>query len=102
MKKIILSAAFLTFAAFSTVKANSIEYTAIQASSQDSTQSREVKIDELPEPVKTTLASDAYKDWTPVSATWSKSKDGEFYQIILKKGEEQGSLKIDPAGKVIQ
>lgn len=103
MKKVILSAAFLAIAGFTAVNAKSIENTPVAyATVQDSTQAKDVKIEELPAPVKTTLAAEAYKDWTPVSAKWTKTDAGEVYHVTVKKGEEQGVLKIDATGKVVQ
>ncbi|HEY1010774.1 MAG: hypothetical protein ACO1NS_07110 [Daejeonella sp.] len=104
MKKVILSAAIMAITGFTAVNAKSIENTTIPvyAVVQDSTQSKEVKLEELPAPVKATLGADAYKDWTPASATWVKTKDGEHFAIVVTKGQEKAVLKIDPAGKVIQ
>ncbi len=104
MKKVILSAAFVAIAGFTAVSAKSIENTtnSIYAVVQDSTQSKEVKLEELPAPVKATLGAEAYKDWTPASATWVKAKEGEHFAITLTKGQEKAVLKIDPTGKVIQ
>ncbi len=103
MKKVILSAAFLAIAGFTAANAKSIEITSpAHAVVQDSTQSKEVKLEELPAPVKATLSAEAYKDWTPASAKLVKAKDSEYYAITVKKGQEQGVLKIDAAGKVIQ
>jgi hypothetical protein len=102
MKKVILSAAFLAIAGITAANAKSIKTTPAVYAVQDSTQSKTVKLEDLPDPVKATLAADAYKDWTPASATLVKAKDGEYYAIIVKKGQEQAILKVDAAGKVVQ
>ena len=102
MKNVILSAAFLAFGGFSAAQAGIIDPTVVSYMVQDSTQSKEVKLEELPDAVKATLASDAYKDWTPVSALWIKTKDQVYYQIAVKKDADEAVLKIDPEGKVIQ
>ena len=103
MKKVILSAAFIAIAGLTAANAKSIYTTPVSyAAVQDSTQAKTVKLEDLPAPVKTTLAADAYKDWTPASATIVKTKDGEHYAVIVKKGQEQAVLKIDATGKVIQ
>lgn len=104
MKKVLLSAAIMAITGFTVASANSIHQTttSVYTVGQDSTQSKEVKLEELPAPVKATLAADAYKDWTPASATWVKTKDAEHYAVIVTKGEEKAVLKIDPTGKVVQ
>jgi hypothetical protein len=62
-----------------------------------------VKLEELPEPVKTTLASPSLKDWTPTEAFLVKTGDGkEYYAINIKKEDEAGSVKLDKEGKPVQ
>jgi type V secretory pathway adhesin AidA len=104
MKKLILSAAFLAFAGLTTVKANSIVSTPTVISiAQDSTVKTPVKIEELPDPVKTTLSSDKYKEWAPTAAFLVTATDKtEWYQIDVKKGEEVASLNIGKDGVVVQ
>ena len=58
-----------------------------------------IKTEELPEGVKTALSADAYKGWTVVSAY--KVKNGEVYEVELKKGDTSQTLKFDKDGKVI-
>ncbi len=102
MKKVFLSVAFLAFAGLASAKANSSITAESIVTIQDSTQRKPVKLEELPDAVKATLASDTYKDWAPQTATWVKVKDTEYFEIAVKKGEEAKTLKIDPAGKVIE
>ena len=102
MKKFILSAAVIAFTSVAFVNANelksnqpSLQVVAVQ----DSSSSTPVKLEELPEPVKATLASDAYKAWTPTAAYWVKEESGkEYYQINVTKEEEKGSVKINADG----
>ncbi len=128
MKKIILSAAFIALlGGVSAVKAQTTEPTntapsTTAPSANPSTQPPvtspgtpattpdaaaaeskvAVKIDELPEAVKTTLKSDAVKEWTPVDASSVKGADGEYYQINLKKGEESRFVRLDKDGRPVK
>jgi hypothetical protein len=110
MKKLILSAAFLAFASVATVKANNVTTplidTAQQLSNtaqQDSTTKTPVKIEELPDAVKTTLSADKYKEWAPTAAFLVIGADKkEWYQIDVKKGEEVASLNVGKDGVVVQ
>lgn len=101
MKKFILSAAILalTTVAFAqdNTPASGQEQTQT-ATTQDSTTTTPVKLEELPDAVKTTLASDAYKAWTPTEAFLVKEQGKEYYQINVTKEEEKGSVKINADG----
>jgi len=62
-----------------------------------------VTVEELPEAVKTTLASATLKPWTPYEAYLIKETDGdEYYAINLKKDEQTGSVKLDKEGKPVK
>lgn len=102
MKKFILSAAILAVTSVAFVNASELNSNKIKTSTiavQDSSSSTPVKLEELPEPVKATLASEVYKDWTPTTAFWVKEESGkEYYQINVTKGEEKGSVKINANG----
>jgi hypothetical protein len=103
MKKLILSATFLAFAGLATVKANNVSNHSIVTIQQDSTVKTPVKIEELPDPVKTTLSADKYKEWAPTAAFLVTAADKtEWYQIDVKKGEEVASLKVGKDGVVVQ
>lgn len=103
MKKIILSSAFIALATFATVQASEVKNLNTNfVVAQDSVTKTPVKIEELPEPVKATLASEAYKAWTATEA-WSV-KDGakEYFLINFTKGEEKASAKLDKDGKPVE
>ncbi|ALL04486.1 hypothetical protein AQ505_02650 [Pedobacter sp. PACM 27299] len=103
MKKIILSAAFLAFAGLTQVKATDVKNPVIISVKQDSTTKTPVELKDLPDAVKTTLASDKYKDWTPAAAFLIVNADKtEFFQVDVKKGDEAASLKITKDGAVIE
>jgi hypothetical protein len=103
MKKIILSAAFLAFAGLTTVKASEVK-SAVVTIQQDSTTKTPVKVDELPDAVKTTLKSDKYKDWTASTAYLVTTSDKkEWYQVDVSNKEGQAaSLKIGKDGVVVE
>ncbi|WEK18848.1 MAG: hypothetical protein P0Y49_18900 [Candidatus Pedobacter colombiensis] len=103
MKKIILSAAFLAFAGLTTVKASDIKVPVAINAQQDSVTKTPVEVKDLPDAVKTTLASDKYKAWAPTAAFLvTKADKSEHYQIDVKKQEETASLKIGKDGVVIE
>ena len=58
-----------------------------------------IKAEDLPEAVKTTLNGDEYTGWLIQSAHKIKSKDQ--YEVVLKKGAETKTVKLDKEGKVV-
>jgi len=58
-----------------------------------------IEVAALPEAVKKTLATDAYKDWQPTAA-WSVNTTPPHYEIEVKMGDKTNTLKIDAEGKV--
>jgi hypothetical protein len=62
-----------------------------------------VTLDQLPEPVKATLASPSLKAWTATEAFLVKGADGkEYYAINVKKDNETGSIQLDKEGKPVK
>lgn len=104
MKKVILAAAALAVVGLTKVKANSVNHNQhiVAVASQDSVQKTPVKLEDLPAPVKTALASEALKVWTPTSALLVKSGTVEYYQVNVKKDAEEKYIKLDKDGKVVQ
>jgi len=103
MKNFILSAAFLTLAGITTVKANEIKTPVTITVQQDSASKVPVKLEELPDAVKTTLSADAYKEWAPTGASLVTEADkSSYYQVDVKKGSEVAFIKIGKDGTVIQ
>lgn len=103
MKNFILSAAIIALAGVSTVKANEIKNPIAITVQQDSSSKVPVKLEELPDPVKTTLKADAYKEWTATTAFLITNADkSTYYQVDVKKGTEVAFLKIGKDGVVIQ
>ncbi|MCC8409253.1 hypothetical protein LJ707_09935 [Mucilaginibacter sp. UR6-1] len=128
MKKIILSVAFLGL--IGVVNANAQNTTTqqpaasqqqpAQQTQQDSTSAgaagtnataatgttqevkTPVKVEELPEAIKTTLKSDAVKEYTAVDASLVKSGAAEYYIINLKKGDDLRFVKLDKDGRPVK
>ncbi len=63
----------------------------------------EVKPEDLPEPVKATLAAAPYNEWK-VEKAYSVPGENEttHFEISLSKGEDTATVKLDKDGKVIQ
>lgn len=116
MKKVFLSAvAVIALAGATTVNANTLMNSFAVNTLQDTTvqdsttqapvkpEQTPVKLEELPDAIKTLLASEPYKPWTPTSAQLVKSAEGtEYYRVDVQKGEEKAFLKINKDGKVIE
>lgn len=104
MKKLFL-AATLAFAGFSAAQASEVKSTKIEiVTVQDSVTKTPVKLEDLPQGVKTTLASEPYKVWTATAAFLVKDAKAnkEWYQIDVKKEQETGSIKLDKDGKPVE
>lgn len=103
MKKLILSAAFLTFAGLTAVQASEIPTNRAEiVTVQDSVIKTPIKLEELPDAVKATLQSAPYKDWAAVAAFHVKDGEKEYFQIDVKKQEETASLKLNKEGKPVE
>jgi len=102
MKKFILSAALLAVTGLASVKASEVKNPTMVAV-QDSTTKTPVEIKDLPEAIKTTLASEPVKDWIPTAAVLVTLADkSSYYQVDVKKGEETKALKFAADGKIIE
>jgi len=100
MKKIMLSLMVLALAGVVTVNANSNQQGVAIVQQQD--EKVPVKVEELPDAVKTALAADDYKEWMPEKAFHVKPATGnEYFEVELKKGEETKTVKLDKDGKVV-
>lgn len=101
MKKIILTSATLLFffaaATAQTVIAPSNDATKTEVVAQD--KKTEIKYEELPEAVKTTLSGDAYKSWEVTKVWHNETKD--HYEIEVKNATETKTLKFNKDGKEV-
>ena len=119
MKKVVIAAfTLVTLGAVSanaqtTTPASQTEQTApasqttpAQGGSQATSTSEDktaVALDQLPDAVKSTLASPSLKEWTATEAFLVKNAEGkEYYAINVKKGEETGSIQLDKEGKPVK
>lgn len=101
MKNLILGAAIFAFAGLSTVKASENKVQVNVTVQQDSTTKTAVQLNDLPDAVKATLASDKYKDWTPSAAYLvTDANKAEYYLVEVKKGNESASVKIGKDGVI--
>ena len=99
-KLFVLSAIALTFAITANVLAYSSSISSLSVFIQGDARIQ-LKPEELPEPVKKTIADDKYRGWEISTAFWVKSKS-EFYEITLKKETDSKILKFDKDGKPIE
>ncbi|MCD8739219.1 hypothetical protein LT679_01280 [Mucilaginibacter roseus] len=128
MKKIILSVAFLGLIGVVNANAQNTSTTQPAASQQQPAQQTQqdstaagangaatatagataqevktpVKVEELPEAIKTTLKSDAVKEYTAVDASLVKAGTSEYYIINLKKGDDLRFVKLDKDGRPVK
>jgi len=100
MKNLMLSLMVLALSGVVTVNANNHKTAVVKVQLQD--EKKPVKVEELPDAVKATLASDDYKEWQAEKAYWVKPATGdEYYEVELKKGDEAKTVKMDKDGKVV-
>jgi len=59
-----------------------------------------IKVEELPDAIKTALGGDAYKGWSANSAFYNKTKD--IYEVDVKKGTEAKTLKFTKDGSIVE
>lgn len=103
MKKFILASAFIALATFATTQASEVKSLKINAVAvQDSVTKTPVKLEELPAPVKETLASDAYKGWAATEAWSVKDGQKEYFLINVKNETETRAVKLDKDGKPVE
>ena len=62
-----------------------------------------VKPEDLPQPIKTTLASDVYAGWEITEAfIITKEDKTQFFEISLKKGSETTTINLDKDGRKVE
>lgn len=69
---------------------------------QDSVIKTPIEVSALPDAIKTVLATEPYKAWTPTAAFSVKDGDKAYFQVDVKKEEETASLKFDAEGKPVE
>jgi hypothetical protein len=98
MKKVILTAIVFTFAVFTTVDAKVINEPVIVNVVNEDEEGTEVKAEELPEAVKTTLGSEEYASWNIAKCSLVKAG---HYKIDLINGEEKQTVELCKEGKEV-
>jgi hypothetical protein len=101
MKKLLLSSIVLMFFA---VAANAQTAPSPATPSSSTTvepdKKTEIKLEALPQPIKTTLSTDAYKGWAVVKVVYNETKDN--YEVDAKNATETKTLTFDKEGKEIK
>jgi len=101
MKKLIISTFCLMLLALGTTQ--TFAQTQSVPTTTGTQEKVSVKPEDLPEPIKTTLATDAYAGWQVSSAFLiTKPDNTQFYEISLKKGEETSKVNLDKDGKKVE
>lgn len=103
MKKLVITAIALTITSFAAVNATTTPAPTATAMVYTQQEKVEVPVKDLPEAVKTTLATDTYSGWE-VSKAYivTGANNVQHYQIDLIKGEETSSVNLDADGKKIE
>lgn len=106
--KVIFFLAFFTLASFSAMAQSPAAVTETEVIAIDAQDSRvEITADQLPEAVRKTLKTDAYKDWTiskayHVKGAGEKDMQKEHYEVLLKSNDRETTMKFDKDGNVIE
>ncbi len=101
MKKLIIAAMILS-AVFpvSSSFSNSFTIKNVEVLVQDK---MSVKPEDLPEPVKSTLAAGAYASWEVTEAFLiTKPDKTQYFEIIVKKGSEMSKINLDKDGRKVE
>ena len=101
MKKLFV-AAIVAFAGFTATQAQASINKVEMVTVQDSVVKTPIELSALPDAIKTVLATDPYKAWTPTAAFSVKDGDKTYFQVDVKKEEETASLKFDAEGKPVE
>jgi negative regulator of replication initiation len=104
--KVLFFILFLGLASFSanaqtTPPVKEKEQPAMQKDKQMNKDKVEVIQKDLPQSVQKTLSSDTYKDWSFKKAYRVKTATSEHYEVIVIKGDQKTTLKLDTNGKIV-
>jgi len=101
MKKLIVSAVALTLISFASVQANPVEKErTVTSINQDKVS---VKPDDLPAAVKATISSEAFAGWKVVEAFLvTADNKTQYYDLSVKKGNENARVKLDKNGRNVE
>ena len=101
MKKVLFAALMTTCI----LGFQSLTYAAVNGQ-QDTTmaapaQKEKIDINQLPDAVKKTLASDAFKGTEVVSAYLVKNGDKNIYEVTIRKDGKDAVVNIDENGNIV-
>ena len=99
MKKLVFSFLALLFISFTAINAQEVSSAEKATSFLQQEDKVKIKVENLPEAVKTTLQADEYKGWTIATAYHYKSK--EQYEVELRNAADTKVLFLDKDGKVV-
>jgi hypothetical protein len=105
MKKTTFIAAAIALLGVTSINANAQTATQATEQTQQETNKEKVTREQLPEPIKTVLADDTYKDWTigdiyKVKPEKGAKKAKVVYEVNLTNAAGQsGTLLLDETGK---
>ncbi|MFM9837949.1 MAG: hypothetical protein ACKVOQ_06770 [Cyclobacteriaceae bacterium] len=99
MKKLIVAVAMLVVVS-GTLPMVQAMGTGLEISTRQADEKVKMKMEDLPEAVKTTLATEPYSGWKAETAYLNKTKD--HYEIEVKKGTEKRTLKFSKDGKAVE
>lgn len=95
-----LSALFVAFAATATI-AQPVKTVFVEIVAQQ--EKTPIKLEELPDAVKTTLSGEQFTDWAPSAAFVVTPEEGaKYFEVTLNKGEEVKVVNLSEDGKVIE
>lgn len=103
MKKLVAMAFCLglAFTANTVYASNNVSASAVRVLNED--EKTAVKPEELPEPIKKTLAADEYKGWTVQSAALVKSATASHYEVsVANEKKETKTLKFNNEGTLLK
>ena len=101
MKKLIISA--LALGMISSVNVQAKPLTESAATIYKVQEKVAIKPEDLPEAVKTTLASNTYLGWEVTAAFLiTKQDNSQYYEIAAKKGTETATINLDKDGKKVE
>lgn len=101
MKGLIISAIALTLVSFVSVEASTSKISSFVEFVVQSKVS--VRPEDLPQPIKTTLASDVYAGWDITEAfIITKEDKTQYFEISLKKGSETTKINLDKDGRKVE
>ncbi|MBK7426385.1 MAG: hypothetical protein IPI60_04750 [Saprospiraceae bacterium] len=104
--KVLFFILFLGLASFSanaqtTKPVQEKERTEMKKDMQKNDERSEVIQKDLPQSIQKTLSTDTYKDWNFKKAYRVKTATSEYYEIMVNKGDQKTTLKLDANGNIV-